>query len=168
MKSKKKLTKNKILLIAVVLLVATFITGLYFVVSKYLNKPAKVKEIPLKITKNIDENLTKNDWVWLETITSNSQKVKPRVNDFVLKINSDSSFSSSTDCNSVSGSLSVNNEKINFNKIVATEKFCPKSLESNFTSFLKDVVSYRFNEKKQLILILKDESGLMFFNEKVK
>jgi len=168
MKSKKKFNSNKVLYISLSLLSLSFITGLYFVITKFINKPEKVKNNQIKIVKKVDESLTKNEWIWVETITSNSQKVKPRVNDFVLKINSDSSFSSSTDCNSVSGSLSVNNEKINFTKIVATEKFCPKSLESNFTAFLKDVVSYRFNEKKQLILILKDDSGLMFFNEKVK
>ena len=63
MKSKKKFNSNKVLYISLSLLSLSFITGLYFVITKFINKPEKVKNNQIKIVKKVDESLTKNEWI---------------------------------------------------------------------------------------------------------
>jgi len=161
---KKKFNKNKIFYISVIILGLVFFAGSYLAYVKYQNKNRKVVTIPKPVKRESDENLTKKDWVWVSTSLENSQIFKPRTGEYKLKFNPDGSFTSSTDCNNISGVFYSYNNGIQFENIVTTEKYCMKSLEGIYVKQLQNSKNYKFNEKKQLIIELKDDSGFMIFN----
>jgi heat shock protein HslJ len=162
---KKKLNKNKSFYFSIIILGLIFIAGAYLAYLKSQDKSRKVVTIPKTILREVDENLTKKDWVWLSMTLENSQVIKPRSGEFILKFTSDGSFTSSTDCNSISGKFNSLNGIIQFeNNIVTTEKYCMKSLEGPYVKQLQNAKNYKFNEKNQLIIELKDGSGFMIFN----
>lgn len=104
-------------------------------------------------------------WKWIDTLYNNDTKVLPNTSEkFTLTLNTNKTFSVTTDCNTIGGLYTVNGNKILFTKISSTQMFCEKSQEANFTQMLKNVESYLFTGKGELILNLKLDSGNMVFN----
>ena len=165
---KKKFDKDKIFYISIIILVMVFITGSYLAFVKFQTRGSEKVTIPEQkpkpMTNKTDENLTSKDWVWVSTSLENSQIFKPRMGEFKLKFYPDNSFTSSTDCNNISGVFYSRDGSIQFENIVATLKYCTKSLEGTYIEQLQNSKNYKFNEKKQLIIELKDDSGFMIFN----
>ncbi len=103
-------------------------------------------------------------WSWINTVYSDDRIVKPIVeNKFKLTFKKDKTFSASTDCNGVGGEYSVDTNKITFSNMISTQMFCENSLEKDFTKMLSETQSYLFTSKGELVLILKYDSGSVFF-----
>jgi heat shock protein HslJ len=161
---KKKLYKDRIFYTSIIILGLIFIAGSYLAYIKYQDKSRKVVTIPKPISREVDDKIIKKEWIWVSTTLENSQIFKPRAAEFKLKFNPDNSFTSSTDCNSVSGEFNSNNGAIQFENLITTKKYCMKSLEGSYLKQLQNSKNYKFNEKNQLIIELKDDSGFMIFN----
>jgi heat shock protein HslJ len=162
MSSKKFLDKNKLFL---VLVITIFIgSGTYLSVNKsFVPKNQDLKNPNLKNQEYLEKLLAK-EWYWVETVVDSSIGIKPyNLTSFKLKFNPDLTFGSSTDCNNLGGSFEVFENKIRFKEIVATEKYCMKSKESEYIEGLEKSSEILINEKGELILKFKDSTTFMRF-----
>ena len=105
-------------------------------------------------------------WTWISTIYNNDTVKKPRVAGvFTLTFSEDQQVQGTTDCNSFFGKVFVDKHKIRFDeKMAMTRKYCEDSQEMEFIRMLQNVNSFFFNDKKELIMELKYDSGSMIFN----
>lgn len=103
-------------------------------------------------------------WVWTRAELEKDSIVTPRQSGaFTLKFLSLGKFSVSTDCNGGGGDYAVKDDSLSFKSIFATEMYCQGSQDSDFFGFLSETESYRFTSRGELVLILKDGRGEMFF-----
>lgn len=103
-------------------------------------------------------------WTWVKTQYNNDTFVVPKkTNAFTLTFAKDSTFSATTDCNSVGGDYTVAGNKLTFSKMRSTLMYCDGSQEGDFTKMLGTVGSYFFTSKGELIFDLMFDSGAMTF-----
>lgn len=170
-KSSKKLYFIKIdsifILLAILILV---LGGGYLAYKKYSAPKFRILPIDTDIQnpnlKNPDylNKLLSKEWFWVETVQDSSVGIKPNnFSAFKIKFNSDLTFGSSTDCNSVGGTFEIFENKINFKNIVTTEKYCMKSKETEYLDGLQNVSEINFNEKNEMILKFKNSNSFMRF-----
>jgi heat shock protein HslJ len=108
--------------------------------------------------------LSMQKWTWINTKYNNNKIVTPlSINKFTITFKNDKTFSATTDCNSVGGEYSVNDNKIIFSKMMSTLMYCQNSQESDFTKMLEQTQNYIFTSKGELILGLNFDSGSMTF-----
>lgn len=109
-------------------------------------------------------SLTMKPWSWVRTTYNNDTSVVPNQADaFTLTFNEDNAFSATTDCNAVGGQYLVDESKITFENVMATEMFCEDSQEQEFTAMLNEVQSFLFTSKGELVLELPLDTGSMIF-----
>ena len=149
-------------------------SGLYLAFKKYYEPKFRIQSldvatIPNKFNQDLKnqeylEKLLSKEWYWVETVVDSSIGIKPyNLTSFKLKFNPDLTFGSSTDCNNLGGSFEVFENKIRFKEIVATEKYCMKSKESEYIEGLEKSSEILINEKGELILKFKDSTTFMRF-----
>ena len=104
-------------------------------------------------------------WIWESALYNDEREVKPKtVGDFTLTFDiEEKRFSAETDCNSMSGSYTVQNGQITFGEIAMTKMFCEGSQETEFAELLQNTSGYHFTSRGQLILDLKFDSGTVMF-----
>jgi len=94
----KNFNKHKNLYLIILILSIIFLIGGYQAFKKYNNKSKDIvkisKEKPLI---KVDEKLLSKEWVWQQSTLSESQLIKPRLNTFKIKFNSDGSLNATTD-----------------------------------------------------------------------
>ena len=127
---------------------------------------SEVKEDDSKDSQSTDP-LTLNSWEWKETQYSDDKIVKPSENGkFVAKFE-DGKFSSSTDCNNVFGSYTLDEEKISFGALASTKMACQdEAKEVEYSKMLGEVTSYMISDSGNLVLMLKYDSGSMIFTKR--
>jgi hypothetical protein len=108
-------------------------------------------------------NLFMKQWVWISTKYNNTNIKPNETKKFTLTLNSDKTFSATTDCNSVGGEYSTTGNKISFGKIMSTLMFCENSQEGDFVKMLGEIQSYVFTSKGELIFSLKTFGDSMIF-----
>ena len=106
--------------------------------------------------------LEMKEWRWIRTTYNNDTEVLPKSNVFRVSFE-DGRFSAITDCNSLSGEYSLEDNKITFGNMASTKKYCLDSQESEFTSMIQEVQSYLFTSRGELVLELKYDTGSMIF-----
>jgi heat shock protein HslJ len=108
--------------------------------------------------------LSMKPWRWIKTIYNNDTEVKPMdTAAFIVTFLANGEFSATTDCNNIRGTSTIDGHRISFGPIVATKKYCDNSQEDKFTSMLREVQSYLFTSRGELILELRYDSGSMVF-----
>jgi heat shock protein HslJ/membrane-bound inhibitor of C-type lysozyme len=111
-------------------------------------------------------SLTDFTWVWQKTLYNNKPTFLPKnSNLFQLTFLKDTTFSATTDCNSISGNYSVSESILSFDSLMSTLMACDGSDESAFTQMLEAVTRYTINDSGELILNLRDEEGSMYFTQ---
>lgn len=113
-------------------------------------------------------SLDMKTWVWQEALYNDDSVITPKnPGVFTLTFKEESmnggTFSATTDCNNVSGAYTLDDNKITFENMISTLKFCADSQESEFTSMLTNSTSYFFTSKGELILEIKYDSGVVIF-----
>ncbi len=109
-------------------------------------------------------NLNMKTWIWVKAEYSDGKVVTPLAKKpFTLTFKNDKTFSAATDCNGVGGEYTVNGNKITFNKMMSTLMYCEGSQEAEFTKMLNETQSFLFTPKGELVLVLKFDSGSVFF-----
>lgn len=101
------------------------------------------------------------NWVW-QSIQSGDIKTEvknPSV--FILTLDAEGRFTSTTDCNSVTGSYVLEGESLTFKDMASTLMYCDGSQENIYTQGLGKVSMYRV-EGNTLILSLTDKREMVF------
>lgn len=95
------------------------------------------------------ESIFAYKWQWLSTLDKQQKVVfTPPENVFGLVFSQDGRLAISTDCNSATGSFSLNGQKISFSEIASTLKYCPDSKEIDFYDQLKLAKSYQLDNQR--------------------
>lgn len=108
-------------------------------------------------------------WVWKYTTFANKSKsTTPNNERFVLKFGANGQLTSTTDCNSISGSYVTKiNEGIAIGPFIATMMACTgETLQNVYTQQLDDSVMYSLPTKAELNLQLANNAGTMVFMKK--
>ena len=103
-------------------------------------------------------------WKWTRTVMGNNDVIVPKKSDaFTLTLSEDGSFNGTTDCNNYFGQYEVTGNKLTFGPIATTRMYCEGSEENIFTKALGEVDGFLFDEKGNLVLTIKFDSGSMMF-----
>jgi heat shock protein HslJ len=109
------------------------------------------------------KTLVNTSWNWEKSEYANDTKIEPRdKTKFKLTFKTDSSFESSTDCNSLSGDYYVAGNELKLGSMMSTLAFCEGSLEAEYINDLEEIYTYMLEEGR-LILTLPIDSGNMQF-----
>lgn len=106
--------------------------------------------------------LTNQQWQWVRTDKSDGSITVPtNPAQFQLSF-TDTTFSSSTDCNGVSGAYVISGPNLTFSDIASTMMYCEGSVENEYVTALQNVKSYSVQDK-ELKLMLEQDAGAMVF-----
>jgi|GEM_PF-6004257 len=111
-------------------------------------------------------SLAGTSWTWVKTTTASTNTITPlKSSSFVLKFNTDGSFSSTTDCNGLGGNYLVGSKsRIGLFDMVSTEMYCENSQEALYVTQLSNISSYVMSDK-ELQLVFSDNSSTMVFKK---
>lgn len=108
--------------------------------------------------------LSAKQWLWQKTLYNNDTSIEPKEADaFTITFAEGQRAQIGTDCNRIQARYTVKGNTIEFSELLATRMFCEESQEQVFADMLKNVNAYFFNNRNQLILELKFDSGSMIF-----
>lgn len=103
-------------------------------------------------------------WNWVSTTYNNGTQVVPRdEKKFAITFKKDGTFSSVTDCNSVSGNYTVRGNSIILDRMISTLMYCEGWQEADYVKMLGDAQNVHFTSRGELIFDLKMNSGSMVF-----
>ena len=107
--------------------------------------------------------LAETSWQWTKTNMSNGSTVTSKSPaKFVLKFAADGKLSSTTDCNSASGSYTANDGKLAVERLAFTKMFCEGAQESAYGQALQAADSFAISGDT-LSIRLKGNAGSMTF-----
>lgn len=116
----------------------------------------------------IEKLLPSKKWFWAKTVegeitSSNPVTITPKKTDvFSLAFSSDGNVTGTTDCNTFSGSYSIEGNQIKFGNFMSTLMYCEDSQEQEFVQMIKNsLVSVSEDE-----LMLQTEKETIFFEGK--
>ncbi len=103
-------------------------------------------------------------WTWVRTEMSDGSVVTPKKSDkFKLTFKDAKTFSATTDCNGVGGEYRINENGLEFYKMMSTLMACEGSQEAIFRSYIQETRDFHFTSKGELILDLRYYSGSVIF-----
>lgn len=133
------------------------VTGIFSVTSDLLVEPA------IDTSQASSTALIGTSWVWQYTELQNGERMQaPEGEQFVLTLAQDQSFQSTTDCNSLSGSYTLEGKHLEFADIAATMMYCEGSSEGTYVQALSQTASYEI-EGNNLRIIPATDAGVMVF-----
>jgi heat shock protein HslJ len=109
--------------------------------------------------------LQNTEWMWERTESVQKPVLEAQNDDFVIVFRDDKTFSSSTDCNMLSGTYAVEGVGLSFGAIAMTKMFCADSMDNAYASDLALTSSYSI-EGDALRLHLNGGNGVMHFRKK--
>lgn len=109
-------------------------------------------------------DLYKTAWVWRYT-QHNEKRTEPREKDkFTIRFDKER-IDIKTDCNGMSATYQMEDNKIKLTDFISTRMYCADSQESIFSHQLQLADSYEISKKEnQLKFILNDQSIMVFEN----
>lgn len=107
--------------------------------------------------------LTSKPWTWLSLTRSSGQEIKPQQPDsFILSFETNSRFSSTTDCNGMAGIFSTENSKIYFSDVASTMMYCEGSKEQTYSQIFADARTFTITRDGILEIKLQNDSIARF------
>jgi len=121
-------------------------------------------EEPVVVQPPVQKTSIHNSWKWISTTDYEGVIIKPQSSDdFVLTISKEGKLSSTTDCNSLSGSIIINDEVLSVGPLVSTKMACAgETLESRYSFDLARAVSYSIEGDMLNIKLLQDVGVMQF------
>lgn len=114
----------------------------------------------------VNAPLVGTEWVWLHTELPNGDLVSTEKREsFVLKLHEDKSVTSTTDCNSLSGTYIQNGEALSFPPFAMTKMYCEGSFDTDYAKQLERAASHQIIENRMYIN-LGGNAGKMVFEKK--
>jgi heat shock protein HslJ len=107
-------------------------------------------------------SLYSNSWVLTETSAIQGEAVVPKADDFVLTFTKEGRYTSTTDCNSLTGEFVIDNEVLSLASPISTKMYCEGSQEGAYIALLGLVNSYAI-DGTTLRLNLNRDAGTMIF-----
>jgi heat shock protein HslJ len=105
-------------------------------------------------------------WVWKETVLLDGTVIAPlQPEAFVLTLGSDRRYTSTTDCNSLSGNFVIDEEVLSLSPAISTKMFCEGSQDTIYMNDLVLANSFVI-EGDELTLNLNRDHGAMKFVKK--
>lgn len=159
----------KAIIISICVIFVLAIGSAIFINTKQLHAP-EVSMLPvIKIEEPIKETTIYGSWKWIKTVDFSQNTIEPNNPDnFILTITQEGKLTSTTDCNSLMGSVLINQEVMSVGPIAATKKACvEETLEASYTSDLSRAVSYTIEGDILTINQLKD-FGVMTFERVIE
>jgi heat shock protein HslJ len=105
-------------------------------------------------------------WVWKETVLLDGTIIAPlQPEAFVLTLGSDRRYTSTTDCNSLSGNFVIDEEVLSLSPAISTKMFCEGSQDTVYMNDLVLANSFVI-EGDELTLNLNRDHGAMKFVKK--
>ena len=103
------------------------------------------------------------EWAWTYTEYADGRRaVAPEGDRFILTLNEDGQYTSSTDCNAISGEFSLEAEVVSFGPALSTRMFCEGSQETVYTNDL--LLSNSFVIQGGILKFnLNRDYGVMYF-----
>ncbi len=122
-----------------------------FVIDTDARTITKAPEITQIQTTNADK-LLGTPWKWVKTdiVYKSHRPSKPDI--FTITFNTDGTFNFTTDCNNGGGTYTASHNVLGFGPIYTTLMFCERAQETEFTSMLDAVQTYRFDAPNYLVL----------------
>ncbi len=109
-------------------------------------------------------SLTMKPWTLLQATYTDGRHFLPKQSDaFILTFEDDNTFSATTDCNGVGGNYTSSQPSLTFTNMMSTQMFCEGSEEATFSELLKQTQSYEFTSRGELIFILLNNQGSVYF-----
>lgn len=109
-------------------------------------------------------SLDMKTWTWVSASYNDGREIQPLSNKaFTLTFSNDGTVTATTDCNSMSGNYTIDNDVIVFSEMRSTKMYCENSQESEFASLLEQTESYHFTSRGELVLNLTSDSGYAVF-----
>lgn len=137
--------------------------GLYLISQRGGSTEMTVDETSTQIVNDI----TSHTWVWEKTLMNDGSTIVPNKTDrFTLTFGTDGNVSGTTDCNGFFGSYELGADgMITFSEFGSTMMYCEGSQEMVFTRYIADSTQYMFDTNKNLILLIKYDSGSVLFKK---
>lgn len=106
-------------------------------------------------------------WVWIETALADGTTITPQQKDaFTITLLTGQNATGKTDCNSFFSEYALGSDGVlSFGPIGSTKMACEGSQEAVFTDAISKVSHYTFNKDGNLVLILADGAGSMYFQK---
>lgn len=123
-----------------------------------------VSLIQSNVKKSFDLNELVGEWEWVQTDRSLANYVRPHsAGDFVLSIDESGRLKSTTDCNSVEGSVIVNDSMMSIGSLSATEMFCEGDMrEAVYIADLARATSFEIHDEILYINLVQDGGQMIF------
>lgn len=171
-------TTKTILIILIVIVIAIAIAGIikFNIIGNdvIINEPSseQLTTTDNLLTKTEEETakeliaypISNHPWKWMGTFDQGNPANNTLPSDsskFVANFGADTSFTSTTDCNSISSSYTTDGININFGEMISTMMFCENSKETSYTEMLKQVTEYNI-ENDQLFFLLNNGQVMIF------
>lgn len=148
---------KKGVLLSLVFLLLAGLAAAAFSFSKEGNEEPKGATVAARST------LAMKPWIWVSTTYSDGKVIKAKTAKFKLTLSKDGRFSSTTDCNTLGGQYSTEDQKITVSQIVSTQMYCENSQEKDYIKALSQVGSYFFRTSGELVFDLQYDSGSSIF-----
>ena len=108
-------------------------------------------------------SLENTTWIWQYT-QQGSEKIEPKKkNAFTITFNQ-GNLSIHTDCNTMGGSYTINENNFELGILMSTKMYCPDSQESEFASMLSTSKIIQWNEKE--LQLISEKKGILHFEKK--
>lgn len=160
--------RNLFIVTIVVAALAACVAAYYFIGTRYL-APVTPPETPADASSTApavddqDADLFGASWSWQYTDHVDGTRVTAPAGDrFVLSFDGHGRVTSTTDCNNLGGSVSIDGEVISMGQFISTLMYCEGSVESQYAADLGLVNSYAI-DGDTLRFNLNRDYGTMIF-----
>ncbi len=116
----------------------------------------------IRVHQKVFSPILNNAWIWQQTLLKDGSVVTPKSDSFVLSFLPTEEYTSTTDCNTLSGTFLVDREVLSLSPAIATKMYCEGSLESEYVNDLMLTNSFTI-ENGMLRLNLNRDYGTMIF-----
>jgi len=105
-------------------------------------------------------------WAWVRStdpLVSSTTTIKAPEDKFIISFGTDKRFTSSTDCNGLSGGFIIDGEVLSVGPIASTKMACPGgTLEMTYAAELGRVASYVIVGEELRLNLIKDTGTMIF------
>jgi heat shock protein HslJ len=101
-------------------------------------------------------------WQWKYTEYTSGERRTPRSDNFIISFDGDGVVSSATDCNTLTGSVVISGNNIQFGQFASTKMFCEDSQEAQYSSELGRATVFEMTPTTLAITLTRDNAVMHF------
>lgn len=113
-------------------------------------------------TEKVDKDMYKTAWVWRHTQYTDKRIVPREKDKFTIKFDKER-LDITTDCNGMSATYQMFENKLKLTEFISTRMFCLDSQESEFSHMLQLAEMYEISKNGNVLNIILNEKAMMVF-----